>query len=218
MTWTKLSDDYTDDTWALSDEAFRLHTEGLVWSNRKLLDLRLPKADVRRFSKHPEAVAELLAGDWWTEDGDAYVIQHHARYQRMRDAVIRQQTVNKENRAKRGQETKPSREVMFNESSNESLNESKNDSTVRNDSSHEMDGSGQAGMKKQLSSEISVDRGTGEVLGVPASTVTTWDVAPIGRSCVVCGTSMAGYPDSMKVCASQDDEHTKYRTQNGWAA
>ncbi|NQX23318.1 hypothetical protein [Curtobacterium sp. VKM Ac-2852] len=53
---------------------------------------------------------------------------------------------------------------------------------------------------------------------VPAPLVTTWDVAPIGRSCTVCGTSMVGYPDSMKVCASQDDEHTKFRTQNGWAA
>ncbi len=29
MTWTKLSDDFSDDCWTLSDQAFRLHTEGL---------------------------------------------------------------------------------------------------------------------------------------------------------------------------------------------
>jgi hypothetical protein len=42
MTWAKLSDDFTDDCWTLSDGAFRLHVEGLVWSNRKLLDLVIP--------------------------------------------------------------------------------------------------------------------------------------------------------------------------------
>lgn len=35
MTWTKVSDDFTDECWTLSDEAFRLHIEGLTWSNRK---------------------------------------------------------------------------------------------------------------------------------------------------------------------------------------
>lgn len=213
MTWTKLSDDFTDDTWALSDAAFRLHTEGLVWSNRKLLDLRLPKEDVRRFSKHPEAAAELLAGEWWVEDGDVYVIQHHARYQRMRDAVIRQQTVNKENRAKRGQDAKPHREVRFNESANDSLHESFIEPTAAHDSSHEMDRTGQAGMKKLPTSEISVDEATGEVTDIPASPVTSWAVATIpGRSCSVCGKSMDGYPESMKdVCESQDDDHNNYR-------
>jgi hypothetical protein len=31
MTWTKLSDDFSDDCWELSDAAVRLHMEGLVW-------------------------------------------------------------------------------------------------------------------------------------------------------------------------------------------
>ena len=34
MTWTKLSDDFGDDCWELSDAAYRLHVEGLLWSNR----------------------------------------------------------------------------------------------------------------------------------------------------------------------------------------
>ncbi len=106
MTWTKLSDDFADDCWALSDAAFRLHVEGLTWNGRKLLDLRLPKDDVRRFAKHPEAVAELVAGGWWGEDGDAYVIRHHAGYQRTREDVIKQQAANAANGRKGGRPRK----------------------------------------------------------------------------------------------------------------
>ena len=100
MSWAKLSDDYGDDCWTLSDAAFRLHTEALVWNGRKLLDCRIPKDDVRRFAKHPDAVAELLAVGWWTDDDDAYVLRHHAAYQRTRDAVVHQQETNKANRGK----------------------------------------------------------------------------------------------------------------------
>ena len=101
MTWTKLSDDFADDCWTLSDAAFRLHVEGLCWSNRKLLDLHLPTDDLRRFARNPDAVQELLAGGWWAADGDTYVIRHHAAYQRTRQAVLTQQEVNSAN-CKRG--------------------------------------------------------------------------------------------------------------------
>ena len=60
MTWTKLSDDYSDDCWTLSDAAYRTHTDGLVWSNRKLLNGRLAK-EIRLWAKHPEAVEEALS-------------------------------------------------------------------------------------------------------------------------------------------------------------
>jgi hypothetical protein len=43
MTWTKLSDDFSDDCWQLSDAAYRLHVDGLNWSNRKLLNCLLSK-------------------------------------------------------------------------------------------------------------------------------------------------------------------------------
>lgn len=107
MTWTKLSDDFADDCWTLSDEAFRLHTEGLVWSNRKLLNCRIPEDDVRRFARHPESVNELLAAGWWSYDGDAYVIRHHASYQRDKDDVLRQQENSRANGKKGG---RPKRE------------------------------------------------------------------------------------------------------------
>lgn len=104
MTWSKLSDDYSDDCWTLSDAAFRLHTEGLIWSNRKLLDCILPKDDLRRFAKRPDAVQELLDKGFWQEstDGTSYIIRHHAQYQRDREAVIAQQDANRTNGKKGG--------------------------------------------------------------------------------------------------------------------
>lgn len=94
MTWSKLSDDFADDCDTLSDAAFRLHVEGLIWSNRKLLDCRLPKHRLARFTTTPGAIGELLACGWWTDDGDAYVIRHHATYQRTREQVLKRQAVN----------------------------------------------------------------------------------------------------------------------------
>ena len=157
MTWTKISDDFADDCWTLSDAAFRLHSEGHIWSNRKLLDLRIPKDDLRRF-KNPEAIGELLAGGWWTDEGDHYLLVHHARYQRLREAVINQQTANKENRSKRGQVSPPTREqsVAF-KPSNESLDKS------LHESSNEMDGSGRALYEEGSTKQESVNMQTGEV-------------------------------------------------------
>ncbi|QNE46916.1 hypothetical protein F1C58_08375 [Glaciihabitans sp. INWT7] len=143
MTWTKLSDDFPDDCEVLSDAAFRLHVEGLVWSNRKLLNCRIPMGDMRRFAKHPEAVAELLRVGWWeTADGD-YVIAHHAVYQRDRDAVVRQQAANAKNGAKGGRTAGPPRELPSRTAApkpstesiagSESLNESLNESTSERD-------------------------------------------------------------------------------------
>lgn len=111
MTWSKLSDDFSDDCWTLSDAAFRLHVEGIIWSNRKLLDLRIPKDEVQRFAKHPGAVQELLGVGWWTEASDGYLIRHHAAYQRLREDVIRQQEVNRANGRRGGRPRGPGRET-----------------------------------------------------------------------------------------------------------
>ena len=99
MTWTKLSDDFSDDCWELSDAAHRLHVDGLNWSNRKLLDCRLSKADMHRWAKRPEAVPELVAVGWWTDEGDHYLIRRHACYQRTREQVLKQQAANQKGTA-----------------------------------------------------------------------------------------------------------------------
>ena len=130
MTWTKLSDDYSDDCWTLSDPAWRLHAEGLIWSNRKLLDCRIPKDDLRHM-KCPEAVVELLATGWWAEAGDVYVIRHHAAYQRTREAVVKQQEVNQQNGRKGGRPAKPTRIPATRET--ESLTESLTESETERD-------------------------------------------------------------------------------------
>lgn len=108
MTWTKLSDDWSDDTWTMSDGAYRLHSDGLVWSNRKLLDLDIPKDDLPRLSRRPECIQELLDGGWWTDTGACYRIVHHAAYQRTRAQVIKQQEAAKANGKLGGRPGKPS--------------------------------------------------------------------------------------------------------------
>ena len=60
MTWTKLGDEFGDECWTLTDQAFRLHTEGLCWSNRMTTDGQLAKEDMRRWARHPEAAEELV--------------------------------------------------------------------------------------------------------------------------------------------------------------
>ena len=92
MTWTKLSDDFPDDCETLSVPARWLHVEGLCWSNRKLLDCRIPKAHLRKFATDPECVTELVATGWWTDEDDAYVLTVPApagRVQAGRRSVLR---------------------------------------------------------------------------------------------------------------------------------
>ena len=206
MTWTKISDDFTDDTWTLSDAAFRLHVDGLVWSNRKLLDLRIPKEEVRRFAKHPDAVDELLDGNWWRDEGDAYVIVHHSRYQRSKLAVINQQEVNKSNRAKRGKPTPATREQSRPSfTSNDSLHDSSHEK--EQESSDERD---RAGYTDEVDSE------TGEMVTGWASAVPgrpgEW-VDPVGSvssKCRLCDQAVRQL-DAAGLCSKVTADHAKAR-------
>lgn len=129
MTWTRLSDDYADETWSLSDAGFRMMTELLCYTNRYLLNCVVPMEDIRRFAKNPEALGELVDGGWVDLQGKFVVIKYHAMFQRSREAVQNQQAANVKNRARRGLATAPGRVPKFvEESSNESLNEWTNES------------------------------------------------------------------------------------------
>lgn len=121
MTWTKLGDEYTDHCWKLSDAAFRLHTDALVWSNRRHLDGILAKADILRWARTPEAVGELLACGFWAVDGASYRIVYHLGWQRTAEQWLRQSEANKANRAKG--KARPVKKPTPDESSNESSDE-----------------------------------------------------------------------------------------------
>ena len=121
MTWTKLGDEYTDQCWKLSDAAFRLHTDALVWSNRRHLDGLLRKDDMGRWAKTPEALAELLQHGFWADEGDSYRIVYHLGWQRTAEDWLRQSEVNKANRAKG--KARPVKPKPINESSDEPSDE-----------------------------------------------------------------------------------------------
>lgn len=75
MTWTKLGDEFSDETVDLTDSAFRAHVEALIWSNRKLADLIIPKKLLGRITAVDDpfaAAEELVAAGWWQDCGQTY--------------------------------------------------------------------------------------------------------------------------------------------------
>jgi hypothetical protein len=78
MTFTRLGDEYPAEARNLTDAEFRTHTEALTWSNWRLLDLHIPKEDVKRFAETGVPIARVTAGlvakGWWRDDGAAWYI------------------------------------------------------------------------------------------------------------------------------------------------
>jgi hypothetical protein len=75
--WTKIGDEWPDVSRDLTDAEHRTHVDALCWSNRRLLDLRVPKRDLRRFAESPDAeiaVKGLMAKGWWEDLGDCWDI------------------------------------------------------------------------------------------------------------------------------------------------
>lgn len=92
MTWTKLSDDFTDSCATLSDAGFRTHVEGLIWTMRRETGGFLTARDVRRLAESPHAemaVSELVACGWWSIDGQGYRINHHMEHQPEPDLIAK---------------------------------------------------------------------------------------------------------------------------------
>ena len=86
MTWTKLSDDFGDDCAraGLSDAAFRLHVEGLLWAMRRENGGHVDLRDIARFADASDptaAVVELVAAGFWQRDGKDCRIVHHMEHQ-----------------------------------------------------------------------------------------------------------------------------------------
>lgn len=113
MTWTKLSDDFAEECWSLSDAGFRLLVEMLNYSNRRLMDCLIPKDELRLFAKRPEAVQELIAGTWIADVEDAYEIRFHSLYQPSRSQVIAIRDRNARNGSKGGRPRKADAETQM---------------------------------------------------------------------------------------------------------
>jgi hypothetical protein len=84
VTWVKLGSEYADDLAfaGVSDGAFRLHTEAIVWLCRvESMNLRIAKRLVLRFAgclDPDQAAKELVAAGLWRDHGDTYEVIHHA--------------------------------------------------------------------------------------------------------------------------------------------
>ena len=75
VTWTKLGDEFSDEARDLTDAEYRTHSEALIWSNRRGLDLLIPKRDLKKFAESADAedaVGGLIAKDWWADEGDRW--------------------------------------------------------------------------------------------------------------------------------------------------
>ena len=93
MTWTKLGDEYGDETRDLTDAEYRTHTDALGWSNRRGLDLLVPKRDLRKFGESPDAEAApdgLIAKGWWEDRGDCWNIGLRFPEWQLERAVVKQ--------------------------------------------------------------------------------------------------------------------------------
>ena len=100
MTWTKLGDEFNEDCFRLSSDAYRLHTEGLVHSTGKNLDGRLEKSRMLRWAYNIDAATELVDCGFWTDDGDPSQIRAHMGWQPTAEQRLSQSMRNKNNRAK----------------------------------------------------------------------------------------------------------------------
>jgi hypothetical protein len=94
VSWTKFGDEYPVEARELTDAEWRTHGEALMWSNFRLLDLHIPKKDIRRFAEYDSdvsldvVIAGLVAKKWWRDDGgEWYVGLVHPEWQRDADEV-----------------------------------------------------------------------------------------------------------------------------------
>lgn len=101
MTWVKFDDQYPihRKVAALSDAAFRLHTEAIAWSSRNLTEGAIEAGDAAGISTRakPKIIAEIVGRGLWHEPGHScmrcaqpetgWIIHHYLEYQPSRDKV-----------------------------------------------------------------------------------------------------------------------------------
>jgi hypothetical protein len=93
MTWTKLSDSFTDelDDANLSPEAAILHVAALCYCNRLLTDGRIRKKQAQRLYSLDDpaaAIQALIDAGYWTETETDYEIVNFHQDQRPAETVL----------------------------------------------------------------------------------------------------------------------------------
>jgi hypothetical protein len=84
VTWAKFGTEFRGQVLmaGLSDAAARTHTEALLWLYEiESQDLRIPRRLVRSFAgsaDYEAGIKELVSAEFWRDDGDDYVVLHHA--------------------------------------------------------------------------------------------------------------------------------------------
>jgi len=99
MTWTKLGDEFSDETAGLSDAAVRTHVNGLNWTMKRETGGRVTERDVRRFADSPDfeaGVKELVALGYWTAEDGGYQIRHHMEHQPEPDLIAKRRALTAE--------------------------------------------------------------------------------------------------------------------------
>jgi hypothetical protein len=191
-------------------------TSLLVWSNRKLLDCEVPRADLPRLCPHPPdeaeaSVLELADGGWITDDGTTLTIRFHANYQQSRETVLAIQERNQKNGAKGGRPPKATRE-QWTVTQTETQMGSEMGSQVGSET----------GEETQMGSQLETQGdGTGlEEVNATISESGGPDVADLkwktrsipNADCAACGKPFASPdPERIIVCPAQDDAHALAR-------
>jgi hypothetical protein len=84
MTWLKLPDEFDDQCEDLSDSAYRLHVNALVWVMRRELGPRFPKRKLRLFAQTTDPdtdVTELVSRGFWLDLISDYEVVYGMEHQ-----------------------------------------------------------------------------------------------------------------------------------------
>lgn len=115
MTWTKFGAEFFDQCAdaGLTDAAVRTHCEAIGWlyhiNRPNVRDLSIPPRALRRFANSEDyeaGVAQLVRVEFWRDEGEQYVLVHHADVVRSSLAAQRAK-LDRDRRAQQNRRARP---------------------------------------------------------------------------------------------------------------
>lgn len=92
MAWANFDDNFADHpkVAGLSDQAFRLHTSGILYCAKYLTNGVVPVAQAARLTPgfKKEHVRELITAGLWDSQGDGYHIHDYLQWNRSREQIL----------------------------------------------------------------------------------------------------------------------------------